>query len=70
MKLHDALTLIEKSILMQVISLVEKCFPKLAAVVFAAVKLLRKVEVFNLTLQFERMEVTTLVLFIFVSHVK
>jgi hypothetical protein len=55
---------------MQVISLVEKCLPKLAAVVFAAVKLLRKMEVFNLTLQFERMEVTTLVLFIVVCHVK
>ncbi len=55
---------------MEVITLIEKRFPKLAAVVFAAVELLRKVEVFDLAFQFERMEITTLVLLVVVRQVK
>jgi hypothetical protein len=52
LQLHNALTLVKESIFVHATSLIEKSFPKFAAVVFAAFELLRKVEVLNLALRF------------------
>ncbi len=52
LQLHYALALVEKSVFVHATSLIEKSFSKLATVIFAALKLLRKVKVLNLALRF------------------
>lgn len=54
LELHNTLTLVEKRVFVHATSLVEKCFPKLATVIFTAFEFLRKMKVFYLAFMVKR----------------